>query len=61
MQERLDSKYLDSRASIDYSCHDELQMEVIVDKIVNEMKRRYGTRLDIIKNIQLQKLVRHWK
>jgi len=61
MQERLDSTYLDSRASIDYNEHDELQMGIIVDKIVDEMKKRYGERIDLIKNIELQRLVRHWK
>jgi len=61
MQERLDSKYLDSRASIDYSCHDELQMEVIVGKIVNELKNRYGEDgIHLIGIERLRLLVKHW-
>jgi len=59
--EEINSKYLDSRANIEYNEHDEMQMVIIVDKIVVEMKRRYGERLYLIKNTSLQKLVRHWK
>ena len=61
MQHKLDSSYLKSRAEQNYNSHDEIQMIVIVDKIVDDMKRRYGERLDLIKYTQLQKLVRHWR
>ena len=61
MNERLDSNYLNRRASIDYNCHDELQMESIVDKIVDELKRRYGEDgVHLIGNESLRMLVKHW-
>lgn len=56
----VDSKYLDSRVEINYNSHDEMQMEIIVDKIVDEMKKRYGRSIHLIGNEQLKRLVKHW-
>ena len=53
----IDKTYLDSRASIEYSSHDEMQMSIIVCKIRDELIRRYGDRVDLIKDKILNKLV----
>lgn len=53
----LDQSYLDSRAKLDYSSHDELQMHIIVCKIRDELVCRYGVRVDLIKDDVLRKLV----
>jgi len=57
MQQILDEDYLKKRASIDYDGHDEIQMGIIVDKICDELIRRYGNHVDLIKNPVLRMLV----
>ena len=53
----IDKGYLDSRAEIDYDSHDELQMSIIINKIKIELKRRYGERVDLVKDPVLRKLL----
>ncbi len=53
----LDHGYLDSRASIDYSSHDEIQMRIIVDKIKDELIKRYGLKTNLIKDNILRNIV----
>ena len=40
----LTQQYLDTRANLSYECHDELQMKIIIGKIVTELRRREPNR-----------------
>ena len=56
----IDKNYLDSRSEIEYDCHDELQMNIIVCKIVDELRRRYGDSVHLVGDERLKALVKHW-
>ncbi len=57
-QLKLDARWLETRVNADYRHYCTFQMRTIIDKITVELKRRYGDRLDLIKDPVLMDLMK---